>query len=285
MNRFRELEERLRRKHPEKIEEAERLAKSIVDPRNANADQVWLVLGDKPLYTNARADVAKRIWVAQFQRECADAWCWDNSAWDRIVADPRARGLTFSVDRLRRIRGAATALRGWDRRHPEAPLRDLADRLADIDQGGERDKRVSRLEEILLGLRKELGAGWGPATILHALTDLGLACKPDRHVLRTLGHLGLISEQGDNPTIRRAAEVVVVVRDLVRALDGDVTPRRLRYVDKILVEISARGLIGGGAAGAVDVSCRSDGTGGRPSGPNARGSGGRASPGAASSAG
>jgi hypothetical protein len=108
---------------------------------------------------------------------------------------------------------------------------------------------------------------------------LGLACKPDRHVVRTLEDLGLIPEQTNNATIRRAVEVVVVVRDLVRALDGTVVPGRRRYVDKILMEISACGLTGGRAA---PCACRCEGARGRPSGRNARRNGGRASLGAAS---
>lgn len=264
--RFVELEKRLRQLHPEKIREAEQLARSIVDPRTADAGRVWLVLGDKPLYTNARADVAGGIWVKQFRQVLVDAWNWNQNRWGEVVADPRAHGITFSVGRLCRMRSAAEALRKWDLRSDGAPLRDLADRLAEIDQCVQGARRLSRLEGLLSELRDELGYGWGPATILHALTDLGLACKPDRHVLRTLQHLDPTANVPGSLTFRDAAEVVVVVRDLVRALYGDVTPGCLRYVDKILMEISACGLIGDAAVG---IACRSEGAGGRPSGRNA----------------
>ena len=93
----------------------------------------------------------------------------------------------------------------------------------------------------------EMGVWWGPATTLHLLTDFGLACKPDRHLLRTVEHLNLIEKeysQSKNPCKK---EVAIYVNEriyqFITDLYGSFSPNKLRYVDKILMEISLNKLI------------------------------------------
>lgn len=86
----------------------------------------------------------------------------------------------------------------------------------------------------------ELGAGWGHITVLHFLTDLGLACKPDLHLVRTVRHLGM-SLDLRNAKVPNLTDSIIIntrVRELLRLIDGEVRPARLRYLDKVLMDIS-----------------------------------------------
>ena len=80
--------------------------------------------------------------------------------------------------------------------------------------------------------------GLGEITVLHALTDMGLAVKPDLHLTNTMRHFGL------NP--RDPLEINAHVGDLLCALrrSGRANiPKKIRYVDKVLMEISRQGII------------------------------------------
>jgi hypothetical protein len=94
-------------------------------------------------------------------------------------------------------------------------------------------------------VQREMGPGWGHITVLHFLTDLGLACKPDLHLVRTVRHLGLSLDLKDQkvPTLADAITINRRVRLLVETLYGSVSPARLRYIDKTLMDISMLGLI------------------------------------------
>jgi hypothetical protein len=90
-----------------------------------------------------------------------------------------------------------------------------------------------------------MGAAWGHITVLHFLTDLGLACKPDLHLVRTVRHLELEGglRPDKNPSLRESIQINRAVRSLVEEVDGSFSPARLRYTDKMLMEISKRRLI------------------------------------------
>jgi len=81
--------------------------------------------------------------------------------------------------------------------------------------------------------------------VLHFLTDLGLACKPDVHLVRTVRHLApeLRLKEDKIPNLIESILINRWVRSLVEAAYGSFTPARLRYVDKILMEISRRKII------------------------------------------
>jgi len=93
----------------------------------------------------------------------------------------------------------------------------------------------------ILGLLKEkFGFGWGFTTILHFLTDLGLACKTDIHLVRTVSALGIWAGEKDQLNIREAIEVNQIVNTLAQKIYRDVTPPRFRELDKNLMDISRR---------------------------------------------
>ena len=94
-------------------------------------------------------------------------------------------------------------------------------------------------------MRTECGVGWGPITALHFLTDLGVACKPDVHMVRTVRHMDLfkgLSEKG-NPNKKETIQINQAVFDLVGEIYGSVEPGNIRYVDKVMMEFSRMGLL------------------------------------------
>jgi hypothetical protein len=98
--------------------------------------------------------------------------------------------------------------------------------------------------ELVSTVQREMGPGWGHTTVLHFLTDLGLACKPDLHLVRTVRHLGMSPDLTDRevPSLSDATMINRRVRSLVEKLYGSFNPARLRYVDKTLMNIFMHGL-------------------------------------------
>lgn len=247
ITRFKELEQLLSERFPEAHIEANALANGIADPCKADADTVWMKIWDKPLFANTKV----RIGLSMIQRldpVMRDAWQYwgtgggsctiskvgkgsGTSAFVAVTPEAqRIRQTTgIAMHRLFAIQGAAKALR--DRtKHSVAPYADLVD----LDPN-----------EAVQTVRREMGTGWGHITVLHFLTDLGLACKPDLHLVRTVRHLGMSVDLVDKkvPSLTDAVTINRRVRSLVEALDGTFTPSRLRYIDKTLMDISMRGLI------------------------------------------
>lgn len=237
----------LDRSYPQVRQHADALAGAVVDPREADAEQIWSVLWDKPLYANARVATADR-WVAALRDDMTGAWRrWgaDSRLFRIERVGPGIRRNAFSVEgaeardlvsrrrvalhRLRRIQGAAGALRARAAMSPR-PFADLA---------------AADLEEIVPRLAAELGEGWGPITILHALTDMGLAVKPDLHLVRAVVALGLCAPpaNGRAPSLSEALEINRAVHALLSQLDGTVSPAGLRRLDKLLMELSLRGAL------------------------------------------
>lgn len=243
---FRRLERRLGQTHPAARAMAEQLSRDIVDPRIADADAIWRHAWNKPLYANTKVAIADR-YVERIEEWMEGGWrTWGDphavlfekvgkgsstAAFRAVTANARhIRERTgIALHRLYAIQGAATAIRDRATRLM-APYADLVGR----------DARV-----VVMTVQAEMGPGWGHITVLHFLTELGLAIKPDLHLVRTVRHLGMAVDIKDAkvPTLRDAIAINQRVRDLVAALDGDVAPSRLRYVDKTLMDISMFGLL------------------------------------------
>ena len=247
---FIELQEKLIRERPEAHEEATHLANRVVLCKNANADRIWKVLWNKPLYANARVSVA-RNWADQLECDILGAWKTWGSHPDVFLISQIAPGInrtSFKVEgdlardiinrnsialhRLYRIQGAAIALR------KRAEI--FAKPFADLNKSGR------GLTDQIHMLQNEFGPGWGPVTILHFLTDLGLAVKPDLHLVKTMSTLGLCKEISPNkvPSLKEAVRLNHLVMKLILNIGNkSVTPHNLRYTDKILMVISRLGLL------------------------------------------
>ncbi|HEV2274574.1 MAG TPA: hypothetical protein VGR96_10435 [Acidobacteriaceae bacterium] len=254
--RFLELEGKLASEFPAAIEEAEDLAANLTDPRTANADAVWARAWNKPLYAHTKVKIADRM--VEKLRPCVDgAWLrWGIKGGDQFYISKIGKGvdetafettpLAQSVRqktgiawyRLFAIQGAAGALRARDLRS-KTPYADLVG----VDPG------------VTVPLvRSEMGPFWGYITVLHFFTDLGLGCKPDVHLTKTVHCLGMITDlkTKEPPSLTDAITINRHVRCLVEKLEGCVLPermrhfdkvQRMRYVDKVLMEISKNKLI------------------------------------------
>lgn len=241
------LHDRLRDLHPDAIQEARDLAASTVDPRIAGPDAIWRVLWDKPLYANARVNVAKR-WVADIETDMAGAWKIlgaDPAVFRIRQVLPGVKREYFEVEgavgrefisrhnialhRLYRIQGAATALRARAARQAY-PFADIVG---------------SALSVTIPKLQAELGPGWGVITVLHALTDMGLAVKPDLHLVNTMRSLQLSKGLADRkvPDFQDALKINQDVRTLLKNLGRDDDPSTLRYFDKVLMDLSHRNIL------------------------------------------
>ena len=134
--------------------------------------------------------------------------------------------------RLYSIQGAAADLRSRVERGLCPPFQDLSD---------------LGLYDIVEMLKGDFGFGWGDATVLHALTDMGLAVKPDRQLQRAMAALGLECE--DPIKINQA---VRKMRDEINRSKCLSAPASLRYLDKVLMEISRQGIMGKSSDGMAE---------------------------------
>lgn len=247
-SRYLALHDALATKHPDSIRKASALAASTLDPRTATADEAWCLLWDKPLFANTRVRTAERR-VAAIADDMIGAWrIWGaDPAMFRIrQIRPGVKRDSFEVlgalgqdlvarhsialHRLYRIQGAAAALRVRAARSAQ-PIADLWGRP---------------LKDIVPQLQHEFGPGWGPVTVLHALTDLGLAVKPDLHLVATMNMLEPDANYrvGTAANAKGALHINKGVCTLLDAIGHAPTPKNLRYIDKVLMEISRQGLLG-----------------------------------------
>ena len=215
-----------------------------IDPRSATAAQAWRAMWDKPLYANTKVATGRR-WVAELEPFMDNAWeTWgadaEQFAVTRIgrgrdagsfqVVGTQAKEVRAatgtSVHRLFKIQNAAALLRGLAA-ESETPVMQFW---------------TEPLDALVPDLRRKLGWGWGSITILHMLTDFGVACKPDIWVTRSLRHFGIWSSSRDRPTDAEALAINHAIRQMVLKT-GELTPARLRRIDIELMALSRYGVI------------------------------------------
>ena len=240
--RFKALEAKLVALYPNAIREAEALAAQVVDPSVADADAVWQRVWDKPLFANTKVAIGVAA-TAKLKPYMQGAWRTWGVQSGEFVIEKVGKGTSvesfrlvgelaveirqntgIALHRLYAIQGAAAAMRARAATKT-APYGDLVQ--AEI--GGS-----------VRAVQAEMGPGWGHITVLHFLTDLGVACKPDLHLVRAVRHLGM-SIDLRNDQVPRFADAVTInqrVRALANAVYGAVEPMRLRYLDKVLMELS-----------------------------------------------
>lgn len=241
-----ELLSRLTQDFPDSASAAKKLASEVVDPAKASPNQIWNVLWDKPLYANMKVSIADRVeslvavemigaWkvMAEIDGEfaiCRIAPGFRKSSFD--VRGARAKAIIerahIAPHRLFAIVGAGRALERRASQY-QFPFADLTNHPIGCN---------------VKILKDEFGFGWGWVTILHFLTDLGLASKPDIHVIRTLKALELWPKtKPDHPSINDAIEITEVVRSLAERVMTSASPHSLRQMDKYLMEIDKNNLI------------------------------------------
>jgi hypothetical protein len=245
---FHRYEALLRKVAPNQIKEAIELAARVCSPATSDAERCWSVIWDKPLFANTRVatGVAKK---AALSSSMIGAWRTlgiggsdyevtrlgkgtKTSAFEikgslarRIRTDYR-----LAAHRMLAIQGAAIALRGRAAHFTTAPYADV---------------EALSMKERVQTLLAEMGSFWGHITVMHLLTDLGLSCKPDLHLVRTVRALGIAPDLHAEgvPNLRQSIAIADAVWQMALLLHESPTPQQLRYLDKVLMEFSRQGLL------------------------------------------
>ncbi len=243
-----QLKEELGRICPECIEEAEQLANEAQRAGDLAPDAYWDLIWGKPIWANNRVENAQRK-IDDLRPLMTEAWRhmgasdgpfeirltgrghWTSVAAHNVIGR-RAREIDLAPHRLFAIVGAGKAF--GERRNQYGVANPFQD-IFELD--------MTELEEKMRIIKGQFGRGWGYTTVLHFLTDLGMACKPDLHLCRTIAHLGFGDNLEDRITFRNAIRINLWVMCLARGAEGALSPYTLRYTDKILMEISRQGLI------------------------------------------
>ena len=237
-------------RHSSALADAERMRDSVVDPRTAGAESCWAIMWNKPLYANMYVAIAERHEEA-LAPQMTGAWRFIGADPSRYLIRHQGKGnaaTSFTLEgtlaigirtdrkialhRMFALQGAANLLRKLvDDAGAQAPFRALAN---------------LPLDRLISELRVELGRGWGPITVMHMLTDLGLAVKPDLHLVRAVHRLGLLTDIKENgvPSEKDAIRISTAVAKLAdQFVGGSATPADLRYLDKVLMESSRQKLL------------------------------------------
>lgn len=224
-------------------------ANSVVDPLTADAEACWQATWRIPLYANTTVSNGRAM-SERLEPHMLAAWrTWGMTNGAIIVSHLGGRNdvKNFSIDgsgvdivkacrvaphRLLAIQGAAAFIRSRvEQDRCEHPFASFAS---------------TPLDELVPELISHMGRGWGPITVLHLLTDFGLAVKPDLHLVRTVKSLGLLPSLSINavPSLADALAINSAVRDLAREIYGEAcAPRQLRHLDALLMEASRQRLI------------------------------------------
>lgn len=238
--------------HPTIRDELTELEARIISPCTANAEEVWRIVWDKPLYANTKtANGEGKIKILQ-QHATAALNDWGKNANGFLIrhigkgiancafeCSPEATKIRaecrISCSRLYSIQNAATAIRVRRKAVQEGrSLAILPELVAKLP-----------LETLVKTFRGEFGFGWGPVTVLHFLTDAGVAVKPDLHLCYAVDSLGLVTLNAPNrPSHGEVLEINRVATEFYRALKStDRFEFTFRQLDKILMEIDKREIL------------------------------------------
>jgi hypothetical protein len=247
---FNRLHEALAKRYPDEIASAKALGRNAVEAANGSAEECWRLIWPKPLYANSTVEIAEEKIGALYPFMDA-AWRHlgkANSDW-RVSRISSGAGLKSFV--IRGARASRARVQARVAPHRMFAIQGGAQALRHRAGGSSTAPYVDCVhvpKHILLPrIQQEMGAFWGPTTVLHFLTDLGLGCKPDRHLVRAIRCIGLgegLSGQAV-PGRREAIEITARVAQLVEVLHGRVTPALFRETDKLLMEFSRKELLPG----------------------------------------
>lgn len=257
VRRYNLIRKEIREKAPEQWEITVQLCQQL--PTHINHDIVWKYGRDKPCWAYIRIDIGERIARDIINSQHFDSYKtiagndWEIRMFERgskwkannnfelvgktvraYVANLPPKGISSYRWRLYASRSLAVAIKR------NAKIREMLQSLEDNpkispDEFRSWTKRFS----------SEVGTGWGAITVCHMLADLGLAPKPDRHVVASAVRMGLmesVSTDATDKTISRLDPITVVapvikLSEAVRPTANPQDPRSvLREVDKVLME-------------------------------------------------
>jgi len=248
---FSELKQELYAKHPEAQHEATALSNSIVDPAKADAETVWSVLWPKPLYSGKQVEVSES-WYEQLKPNMAGVWRqmhYDHGPYEIRKSTAPCRTGKRNAPSFVPVGPEITALKLRVTAPPQSYYAMVGAAMALNVVAKTSNRPFAHLPteitvDTIKSLQAEFGYGWGHITVMHFLTDMGVCCKPDRHLLNTMKALGLYSKDPQKtPTLLQALEVYRLVKEILIQIEGSITPRGLRELDKNLMDISVYELI------------------------------------------
>jgi len=242
-----------------KLEEALRLRDGVLDPRVASTEECWLRIWNKPLFSNTKVNIG-HSYMEKLRPFMLEAWRFvgvdpekfiithdgrgnraENYSASGLVVSQIRKVSGIAAKRLLGIQGGGNFLRTMVRFNGEsAPLAPYA--------ANDFDAMLDQLPRLIAEFRILLGRGWGHITVMHMMTDFGLAVKPDLHLVRTVRHLRLVEGLRDVavPNEREAILIVTAITRLVQAVYGPSADfANLRYADKVLMDASLEGLVSG----------------------------------------
>lgn len=223
---------------PDVREDIEEAVGKIVPPTSSDPDAFWPIMWQKPIYANNRISTANRQ-IEQLTDIMPGRWQSMGESGSEFVVTRKASGsrvTSFDVSGV-----FALKLRSTFRVAPhrlfaiQSAAGVLRDRVRSRRNNLFGDLETMSIEDMVVQLRSELRDYWGPITTLHLLTDMGLACKPDLHVVNSVSRLGGPSRPGMVPSEREAVAISQFVRDLAEKAYGEVNPALLRRVDLLLL--------------------------------------------------
>lgn len=177
---FQNMEKEFIQKHPDSHKSSEKLIGRMVDPRTADADSIWRILWEKPLYSNTKVGTGSS-WEKRLEPYMQKfSWKqWGVSGKDGILIEKIGKGLAhksyalrtplaneirnetnIALYRLFAIQGAAKSLQKRSQLNKKAPYSDL--------------NATSDLNEMLRSLKDEFGTGWGILLFAIFLPTWGL---------------------------------------------------------------------------------------------------------------
>lgn len=235
-DKFRRLARKIPAKSQEEIEHL--LNGTPVDPRSADADSAWQVIWNKPLFNSGLKAVQAARWTKELEPFMAGAWkflgadsrkfcaqeviyyygtndCKQSYSVKGRVAEDIQRESKVPPKCLFYMQNAAAALRQRAEKSSH-PMRDVCE---------------TRLMDIVPQLEKEFGKGWGKMSVLHTLTDFGVAITPSPEVVKAINHLELWPSDKLTNAGRDAVRFVLSVLKFAKNYLGIDSPEKLRRFD------------------------------------------------------
>jgi hypothetical protein len=208
-----------------------------IDPRRATADQAWRVIWDKPLFANTRVEIGEG-WVEELS--CIMAGAWKNWGTDDFCITKTDAGRSRNSFEIRGVLGkmvrsktSIATSRLFAIQNAAIYMRHLEARVAyPVAEFWTRP-----LNKLVPHLVHVLGWGWGPTTVLHMLSDFGVAVKPDIHVMNSLRRLGVWLGSANTVSLNDALLVNEATRRMLNTM-GKVDPSDVRRLDIQLMALS-----------------------------------------------
>lgn len=280
---YHRLRDDLLEQHPEDLDELQ-LRCVNTGAGSTDADQLWLRMGDKPLFMNNSVTAGRKpeqAWAnglfPSWTEFSSDGWDITDLEQGHPRADARfevrgARAIDFvknsfgknvMLDNGERLQMPSTAkfrlyamqqFARWLKSHAGSGQK--IDALNDIAKTLAPGAPIEGVRALCVELAEKFGLNWGVTTVLHGLMDAGFhVVKPDIHVVQTVAKLGCLRDPGkalnDPGAYLKKESSLFEVVDVARQLAPSIVPlpqsqgKAIREVDVVLMRANYRGIVDG----------------------------------------